>query len=207
MHKLQKELLEQSKHNNFGGMTLREVGELVGEDHPQKIKHHLDQLKRKGYLRERADGSVVRAAVQGYKFAHLPIMGRANCGEAMAEAEDQIDGYLTVSKGLIPSKGDLYVLKAVGDSMNRANIGGNSSSINEGDYVVVDAKAKLPGNGDYVVSIIDGAANVKRFNQDNNRVVLQSESSRDYPPIIISRTEFDPGYMIAGSVVEVIPGV
>ncbi len=207
MHQLQKKLLEQASNNDFGGMTLREVGELVGEDHPQKVKHHLDQLKKKGYLREQSDGSLVRGSSEGDRFAYLPIRGRANCGEAMAIADDQIDGYLTVSKGLIPSSKDLYVLKAVGDSMNQASIGSNRSSIKEGDYIIVDSDDTNLHNGDYVVSIIDGAANVKRFSKDRSRVVLQSESTKDYAPIIIDGGDYDPNYMIAGKVVEVIAGV
>jgi repressor LexA len=208
MHQLQKELLEKSGKHNFGDMTLREIGELVGESHPQKVKHHLDQLKRKGYIRE-SEGGSISPTQTGDNFVYLPIMGRANCGEPMAIADNEIDGYLTISKGTILKKNTqgLFILKAVGDSMNNAKVGPRHVPIRDGDYIVVNGEVKRPDNGSCVVSIIDGAANVKEFREDDSRIVLMSRSNRDYPPIIIDKVDYEPSYMIAGEVIDVIAGV
>jgi len=32
-------------------MKLREIGEMVGVPHPQKVKHHIEQLKKRGLWR------------------------------------------------------------------------------------------------------------------------------------------------------------
>lgn len=36
---------------NVEGMSLREVGEFVGVNSPQKVKHHLTSLEKKGLIR------------------------------------------------------------------------------------------------------------------------------------------------------------
>ncbi len=58
-------------------------------------------------------------------------------------------------------------------------------------------------NGDIVLSIIDGMANIKRFFLDkaNNQVVLVSDSTKEFPPIYIHE---DDDFMINGKVVQVI---
>ena len=37
-------------NRGIDGMTLREIGRKVGESSPQKIKHHLNQLVKYGFL-------------------------------------------------------------------------------------------------------------------------------------------------------------
>ena len=50
MHTIQEKLLKVIDDKNVGGLTLRQVGELIGETLPQKVKHHLSQLERKGFI-------------------------------------------------------------------------------------------------------------------------------------------------------------
>ncbi len=60
MHDLQKRLLECVTTHHLGRMTLREIGELIGETHPQKIKHHLSQLEQKGLIEVDRPHKIVR---------------------------------------------------------------------------------------------------------------------------------------------------
>ena len=85
--------------------------------------------------------------------------------------------------------------------MNRAEI--KDKYIVDGDYVIVDADDKSVKNGDVVLSIIDGMANIKKFFMDrqNQQVVLMSESTKDFPPIYIHAAD---NFMINGKVVQVI---
>ena len=106
----------------------------------------------------------------------------------------------------LPKIKNIFAIKAYGDSMNNARIpnGRNSvHNIQEGDYVIVDPTSKNPSTGDYVLSIIEGTANIKKFVDDtaNNQVVLISESTNDLPPIHIDRTM---DYLINGKVIQVI---
>ena len=81
----------------------------------------------------------------------------------------------------------------------------NGKNIDEGDYVIIDNSKIRPQNNDYVLSIIDGTAAIKKFHLDetNQRIILLSESNKDYPPIFIHQDDFD-NYMVNGKVIQVI---
>ena len=70
-------------------------------------------------------------------------------------------GVLRVSPRLILCQDteNLFALRAIGNSMNMANIKGES--IGEGDYLIIDTGKSDPADGDLVLSIIDGCANIK----------------------------------------------
>lgn len=50
LHTSQQAILELSKTNDLTKMTLREIGEWTGINHPQKVDHHIKQLKKRGLL-------------------------------------------------------------------------------------------------------------------------------------------------------------
>ncbi|MDD5696533.1 MAG: S24 family peptidase [Candidatus Pacebacteria bacterium] len=203
MHIIQKNLLKEINKKALSGMTLRKVGSLVGEKSAQKIKHHLTQLSKKGFIAYNPAKREIKKAQKISKegFVSLPIIGTANCGPATIFAEENITGYLKVSKKLAPRGGKLFVLRAEGDSMNRANI--NRKNIEDGDFVIVDEEQKSPEPGQYIISIIDEMANIKKFVPDpkNERVVLKSESTKEYLPIFIHEND---NYQISGKVIDVI---
>src|SRR3990167_1220655 len=203
MHKIQEKLLNIIERKNISGMTLREVGSFLGEKSAQKIKHHLTQLSKKGFIVYNPTKREVRKAqeVSREGFVSLPIVGAVNCGPATIFADENITGFLKVSKKLAPRRGKLFVLRAEGDSMNQANI--NGKNIETGDFIIVDSEQKSPELGHYVVSVIDEVANIKKFVPDrkNKRIILQSESSKEYLPIFIHE---DDKYEVSGRVVGVI---
>lgn len=49
-HPIQVKLLELAGKEDLNKLTLREIGERVGLLHPQSVKHHLQQLEKKGLL-------------------------------------------------------------------------------------------------------------------------------------------------------------
>jgi len=205
MHTIQEKLLKIVNEKNIGAFTLRQIGELVGEGLPQKIKHHLAQLERKGFiLIDKKNKTISRTnnKTKGDRlFISVPIVGSANCGPATIYADQNIEGHLKISKRLISNKKGLVAIKAAGNSMNRANIAGKN--IEAGDYVIIDSKNVSPHDGDYVISIIDDLANIKKYRLDiqNYRIVLLSESTQEYPPIFIHRND---NFMINGKVIDVI---
>jgi len=213
MHAIQQKLLTLAKNENLASLTLRKIGEKINEPgSPQKIKHHVDKLIEKGLLITSGDGKVLKLASSGLddksNLVSLPIVGSANCGEAMAFADQKVEGYLKVSLKILPEKyrqkiKDLFVLRAIGQSMNRARINGNN--IEDGDYVIFEKDQFSPKNGEYVVSVIDGLANIKKItiDKENSRVVLESESSMEFPPIYIHADDFS-NYLVCGRVVDVM---
>ena len=213
MHIIQEKLIKLLEEKDLSGMTLREIGKEIAEpDTPQKIKHHLNQLAKRGLIRFDKKNKQIKkiesGKVEGTGLISIPILGSANCGEAVIFADEQKEGYLKVSSrllGNIPLRRakDLFALRAFGQSMNRANIDGNT--IDDGDYVIIDKSKISPSNNEYVLSVIDGLANIKKIfkDEENQQVILYSESNQNYPPIYIHNDDFDR-YLINGTVLRVM---
>jgi len=204
MHETQKNLIELTRNKNIARLSYREIGKEIGIEHPQKVKHHLEQLRKKGILIIDRASDTQNITERGKKASGLisfPIFSAANCGEATLLAEENLEGYLRVSTRVLSSaivrkSRSIFALRAEGNSMNRAR-----KPINDGDYVLIDPEHTSPSNGDYILSIIDGLANIKRFEYEDNRILLLSDSTSPYPPIIISTED---NYLINGKIVEVI---
>ncbi len=204
MHSIQEKLLALAGKENLADMSFREIGKHINETSPQKIKHHLLQLEKNGLIQlDRLAKVMVKTRpglpAKNSLFA-IPILGTANCGPATAYADQEAEGYLRVSGKLLSKKKGI---KATGYSMNKANI--NGEAVDDGDYVLVDPTATVIRNGDYVLSIIDGMANIKRYFRDNEnqRIILLSESSASFAPIFIHRDDMD-NYLVNGKVIQVI---
>jgi repressor LexA len=209
MNENQQKIIELAKKKDISKMTFREIGRELDIPNPQTVIYHLDQLKKKGllYLDIKKRQRVAKPkAFAVDKLFSIPLVGSANCGPAMELAQEDIQKYLKITQtSLKRSKPDgLIAVRAVGESLNKANIGGEN--IEDGDYVVVDCKQQ-PNNGDYVLSIIDGAANFKKFFKDDSKheIRLVSESTQEIPPIILHDSDINSsGYMVNGVVVRVI---
>ncbi len=208
MHIIQQKIFDLANSRNLATLKLREIGELVGEPHPQKIKHHISQLLKNGLLKQNPNKSIispVSSTTPNDLFISLPILGSANCGQATLIADEYPEGYLQISKSILPyyQPNEFFALKVVGNSMNKANI--NGKSLNDGDFAVIDKRQKTSYQNKYVLSIINGMANIKRLITDstNNQIVLVSESNQNYPPIYIHENDFS-GYLINGEVIDVI---
>ena len=207
MHDIQQKLLELIKEDP--DILKFSLNELVHYGvYAQSIKHHLSQLTRKGLIKVE-NGKVTVVEPQhtktSSKLFNIPIVGAANCGDATMLAVENLEGYLKVSPKILnkqTAKG-LIAIRAVGNSLNRAEdlkeLGG---PIDEGDYVIVDCH-KLPKNGSYVLSVIDSAANLKKFYKEDGVIRLVSESTSNFHPILIHEDDFK-NFVINGVVVRVI---
>jgi len=133
----------------------------------------------------------------------IPIIGAANCGQATLFAQENIEGTLKLSKKLIANKEkNIFAIRAVGSSMNRANIGG--LSIDDGDYVIIDRSRFVPENNSYVLAVIDDFGVIKKFvrGEKKDEIELVPESTEEYPPIHIHAD--DQQFIINGKVIYVI---
>jgi len=213
--KKQKDVLDYVKEyidKNTIAPTLDDIRKHFGFVSVSTAHYHLEKLKAGGFL-ERAIGRAraielqpfdfvgmsVSGDMMGMEFISIPLVGSANCGPAELLAEDNITGYVSVRKSLIAKKSGIFAVRAVGKSLNRANIKGKS--IDEGDIVLVDGEDRSAKNGDYVLSIIDGAANLKKFQVESGRVTLISETTEKWKPIFIM-----PGddWVVNGKIVAVV---
>ena len=180
----------------------------------QKIKHHLLQLQKKGFLAiDRARGIVGKADskptwAKGLldaksRLFSIPVIGTANCGPATIFAEQNFQGFLRISNKLVGRSKPvgLYAIKASGSSMNRAEV--NGKRIEDGDYIIVNSRDTDARTGDVVLAIVDDKATVKKFIHDpaNGQIVLVAESSFDYEPIYLHE---DDDFTISAKVIGVI---
>lgn len=207
MNSIQEKILELLYNFGFLDLKYREIARKIGEIYPEKIKYHLKKLVDNGLILIDEKNKKIKRITQADALSNiysLPIYGSANCGEAVSFAQDQIEGYLKISKKILPNfSKDLYVLKASGNSMNQAKVGSNRKTIEDGDFVIIDSKYRNPKPGDYIVSVIDGCANIKEFRYDQNsgQVLLTSKSSGEYFPIVLDESD---NFHVMGKVINVI---
>lgn len=213
MHEIQEKLLVLSKKSDFGDMSLRAMASAIGMPHesPQKIKHHLNQLEKKGFFTINKDkGSVTHTPKwdsnlikSGSKIFSIPIIGTANCGPANVFAEINFQGFIKISSTLLNRKSaeGLYAVKGDGASMNNAQISGKK--LEDGDYAIIDSTQRSPNNNDIILAIIDNKATIKRFiyDRENEQIVLIADSSYDYEPIYLHAND---DFIINGKVVSII---
>lgn len=206
MHDTQERILAllESKGQLF--LKYAQIGRDIHEKHIQNVKYHLAQLEKRGYIEidylKKVVKKVQKESSKLMQFSSIPFYGTANCGSALSYADDVKKGVLKVSSSIIGSPTDLIAVQAVGNSMNNANI--NGRSIEDGDYVIIDTQQKSPRSGDYVLSVIDDGANIKRlyFDEKNGYVVLRSESNdTSFHDIIIDESDH---YSVVGVVKMVI---
>ena len=216
VHPIQEKLLDLSRRENLAKLSLREMAARIGmpDESPQKIKHHLLQLQKKGFLTiDRIQGLMERSSStpawatgllkKKSQLFSIPIVGTANCGPANIFAEQNFEGFLRISSRLIGRQrpNGLYAIKASGSSMNRAEV--NGKKIEDGDYVIVDRNDTRVRTNDVVLAIIDNKGTIKRFIDDrvHGQVVLKADSSFDYEPIYLHPED---DFAITGKVIGII---
>lgn len=194
--------------------TLEEIQEQFDFKSISTAHYHVKKLQDAGYLDkdERRSRSLKTKDVTFGSFLanktpvyfSLPVIGAANCGPANIFAVEDPREYITVSSDSLGkrNKEGLFVVEAEGDSMNLAKVGVKKLSIENGDYVVVDSNITSPSEGDYVLSIIDGCANIKRFKKIDDKLALVSEStSTKFKPVFLGTGE---DFMVNGKIIGVI---
>lgn len=174
--------------------------------------YYLSKLQKEGYLQREPRSRSVRlnkfnfdkshlGNVMPVEFTSIPLVGSANCGPADLVAEQNIEAYIRVDRKTLPRKSGIFALRASGNSMNRAKIKGKN--IEDGDIVLIDSEDRVAQNGDYVLSIIDGKANLKKLKVENGQVMLVSESTEEFKPILIMAGD---DWLINGKIVQVLKG-
>ncbi len=214
MNEIEQKILDKASTYSLDKLTLREIGEAVSSKplHPQTVKYYLEKLQQKGRLAVDFKNKIIRRVntgqVDNSNLIALPILGAANAGPAAIYADEYINGFLKLSPKMLEAqalinKDNIFVIEVSGNSMDRAKIGEDGLSAEDGDHIIVDGSNRNPRNGQYVLSVVDGMANIKKFVHEKNRISLLSESSENHPPIYI-HPEDKYDYMINGVVLQVI---
>lgn len=169
--------------------SMREIGDAVGLASLSSVTHQLNQLELSGYLRRDPNRpramevlidlpSIDESAPENTgpsvgDAVMVPLVGRIAAGIPIT-AEQQVDEVFPLPRQLT-GKGELFMLKVVGESMIDA-------AICDGDWVVV-RQQNTAENGDIVAAMLDNEATVKVFRQRDGHTWLLPRNS-NFEPIM-----------------------
>ena len=189
------EMIRSSVHERGYPPTMREIGEAVGLTSTSSVKHQLEALEAKGYLRRDANlpraidvsmpgegdasddapSSLPRAGA-AYDLPPgvraVPLVGRIAAGGPVL-AEQAVEDVFALPTQLT-GEGDLFMLSVAGDSMIDA-------AICDGDWVVV-RRQNVAQDGDIVAALLEDEATVKTFRRRDGHVWLMPHNPA-YAPI------------------------
>jgi len=145
------------------------------------VVQYLEALEEKGFIQRFSKARGIRILSEGIKnFVALPLLGQADCGEALSYADDTVEDYINISRDYIKGdKNDYFFIKASGDSMNK-------SGIRNGDLVLVKKIEGEPRENQDIVAVINGLGTIKRFKKINGiPVLLPNSTNPKHQPIIL----------------------
>ena len=148
------------------------------------VLNYLAEMREEGVI-DYDNRVIITEAIQSLKEERRQarIIGSVPCGTLTLETEAAEDTVNLPTR--IFGSGELYLLKAYGDSMTGAGI-------DPGDWVVVH-KQEHANNGDLVIALVEGeGSTLKRYFNDpkNKRVILHPENPK-YPDIPLTDCKTD----------------
>lgn len=124
----------------------------------------------------------------------IPLVGTVACGQPLL-AEKNIEAMIPVSTQLAKPPHEYFLLRAVGDSMNKAGI-------QNGNLILVRQQPNAD-NGERVVALIDDEATVKELQKSPDAIMLKPKSTNQkYKPIILT-----DDFQIQGVVIATLPNI
>jgi len=180
--------------------TNREILKMMDLKSPRSIAQYLDVLEEGGYIKRGKGARNIRILKSPYdnsdsrKILQVPVVGYVPCGMPFL-AEENIERNVVISEKIAKPPYKYFILRAVGDSMNKAGI-------NNGNLVLV-RQQMTANNGDMVVALIDDEATIKRICLRKDHIILKPEStSSEHCPIVLERD-----FRIQGIVVMSMPEI
>lgn len=155
------------------------------------IHEHISNLVEKGLLKKvkGVGRSLELVKEKVADMVQVPLVGTITCGQPI-EAIEIPGATIEIAKDIRFRKGELYALKAKGNSM----IG---DGIFDGDFLIVK-KQEWADDGDTAVAIIDdNEATLKKYYKEKGRIRLQPANPA-FSPIFRKEVE------VRGIVVKVI---
>ena len=177
--------------------SVRDLAHALGYKSPRTAFLILNHLIEGGWLKRNQDGELqlrknLPEAEDHARTVEVPLVGSVACGVPLL-AEENIEALIPVSTALAKPGGKYFLLRATGDSMDRAGI-------DDGDLLLVRQQPTAE-NGDRVVALIDDAATVKELHREKDVVVLKPKSkNKDHKPIVLTED-----FIIQGVVKSVLP--
>jgi len=177
--------------------SVRELMTGLGYKSPRSASLIIEELIQKGILKKRSNGDLqlikdVETDSDHARTVDVPLVGIVPCGAPIL-AQKNIEGFIPVSISLAKPGFKYFLLRAKGDSMNKAGI-------TDGDLILVSQQS-VAKNGDIVVALIDDEATVKEFKRSKDCIVLMPRSNnKNHKPIILAEN-----FQVQGVAVTTIP--
>jgi len=176
----------------------REILKIMGLKSPRSVAQYLDVLEEGGYIQRGKGARNIKIIKSPYnnkdssRTVKVPILGYVPCGAPFL-AEENIENVVAVSEKIAKPPYKYFMLRTVGDSMNK-------SRINDGDLVLIKQQT-IANDGDIVVALIDDEATIKRLRLYKDYITLEPNSTNsDHCPIVLERD-----FRIQGVVVRSMP--
>jgi len=199
-----REYVEQRHENPTSYKIHKNLSAKGSGDSLKSIMQVIEALEKKDIIRRDENKKIY--IIENDSYANLknifsiPVYGLASCGEALAYAEDNVDGFLQISKSLFRGveSAQLFAVRTLGDSMDK-------DGINDGDYVIFE---KYNNRGDLegkiVVAVINGMATIKRYKKVSPEIIglFPHSTNNFHQPIFIHKTD---SVLIAGVFKKVMP--
>ena len=178
--------------------TNREILKMMGLKSPRSIAQYLEALEEGGYIKRGKGARNIRILKSPYdnnnssKTTKVPILGYVPCGAPFL-AEENIERSVVISEKIAKPPYKYFILRAVGDSMNKAGI-------NDSDLILV-RQQMTASDGDMVVALIDDEATIKKLRLRKDHIILEPDSTNsEHCPIMLERD-----FRIQGIVVRSMP--
>lgn len=169
---------------NYTTPTVREIAKELGIS-KSTAHNYLVEMNDKGKLSyeggEVSNLPKVEKTTTGYFSA--PLVGSIRCGDPETE-EEQVEMYISLPEALF-GKGQFYLLRAAGDSMEDAGI-------SDGDLILIRKQTECEV-GDIVVALDDQSENTLKIydgiDEESNKAVLRYANEKAYPDkrILVSK--------------------
>ena len=168
--------------------TIAEFRQALGVRSTRTALRYLRLLEEEGEI-QRWRGArglrLLKPIRTGMNTKPVPVLGAVPAGQ-LRIADEIYEGWVHLpTRVLKPSSAKFFLLRVIGDSMNKAHIGGKK--IESGDLVLVKQQSVAAPN-DVVVALLDDEATIKRFHRGPGYYVLKPESTNPrHQPIILER--------------------
>lgn len=169
---------------NYTTPTVREIAKELGIS-KSTAHNYLVEMNDKGKLSY--EGGQVSNLPKVEKtttgFFSAPLVGSIRCGDPETE-EEQVEMYISLPEALF-GKGQFYLLRAAGDSMEDAGI-------SDGDLILIRKQTECEV-GDIVVALDDQSENTLKIydgiDEESNKAVLRYANEKAYPDkrILVSK--------------------
>ncbi len=176
--------------------SVRDLAKALGYRSPRSAALILLKLAVRGVLVRREDGTLKILKDVDSNFGaytvNIPLVGSAPCGAPLL-AEENVEGFIPISRDLAKPPYKYFLLRAAGDSMDQAGI-------KDGELALV-RQQETAQDGDRVVALVDDQATIKEFHRGKDVVLLRPRSkNKKHRPIVVTRD-----FRVQGVVVATVP--